>query len=147
MTSEQNPQCLDEHVADCAECQSHTAAIHQVDHLLACSIAVVDADRLTANASFLLRSALEANAADALWRRVIAALTLALAPLPLVLVYDAFLLRAMQSVLASLVPGTVATYVIFSYAALLALLLAGTYAAIPIAMGQATGLKGSRAQG
>lgn len=124
------------HVEECGECQSHRDTLARAAALLASSQVPVDAEQLSQRAMFWLQPALDGNAADAMWRRALTALTLAVAPLPLVLVWDSYLLRLGYAVLQSIMPGTFATYVLVSYSALLTLLFAATYAAIPIALGR-----------
>lgn len=65
------------------------------------------------------------------WRRLAAALLPALLVLPLVVAADVLLLRAAHAVLGTLLPGSLTTYLVGSYAALLAVLVAATFAAIP----------------
>src|SRR5256885_6681376 len=126
----QEHRSLAEHLDECSECRAHSSTLADVAQALDAYPAAVDADRLTAHAMVWLSAAVESNASEALWRRVIGALAVALAPLPLVLAWDAYLLRAAHALLENVMPGPVATYVTISYCALLALLLAGTYAAI-----------------
>ena len=125
-----------EHLAECSDCRSDHARIEALSARLAEGTVVLDASELSRRALTSLAVELESNAAEVLWRRVVTALVLAVAPLPLVLVWDAYLLSGLHSLLHDYVPGPVATYVTFSYTALLALLLAGTYAAIPLSFGR-----------
>ena len=59
---------------------------------------------------------------------------LALLPLPAVLVYNAYLLLLAYDIERTLLGATFATYLVLSDAALLILLFAATYAAIPIVL-------------
>ncbi len=127
---------LSEHLDECHECRSHGTTLDEISIALDADTVPIDGSQLSTDAMVWLTAALENNASEALWRRIIGALVLALAPLPLVLAFDAYLLRAFHALLKSIMPGPVATYVTFSYCALLALLLAGTYAAIPITIGR-----------
>ena len=65
-------------------------------------------------------------------RRLLRALTAALVPLPIILVLDAVIIRGAYRLLAGLLPAAVSLYVVANYAALLALLLALAYGAVPI---------------
>jgi len=49
-----------------------------------------------------------------------------------VLAYDAYLLRLLYGAMRAVVPASLATCLVASYGALLVLLFAGTYAAIPL---------------
>ena len=53
-------------------------------------------------------------------------------PLPLVLLVDVYLVRAAYGMLQTLLPRVLSFYVVFNYAATLTLLLAITYAMVPI---------------
>ena len=66
------------------------------------------------------------------WRKVAVALLLALVPLPVVLAYDAYLLRVAYELISALLPARVAAYLVFGDAAFLLLLFATTYATIPL---------------
>lgn len=66
------------------------------------------------------------------WVAIGRALAVALVPLPLVVLLDATLVRALHGALAVVLPDGLSTYLAFNYAALLALLLALTYAAVPL---------------
>jgi hypothetical protein len=64
---------------------------------------------------------------------------LALLPLPLILAYDAYVLRAAYELLRMLLPSGVALYVLATYTAVVSLLFALTYAAIPVLLAQRAG--------
>lgn len=78
------------------------------------------------------RSDLEHNARRAYARRVARALAAAVVPLPLIAAMAFSTLRHMHSILAEWLPALVADYLVASYAALGVLLIAATYAAIPL---------------
>jgi hypothetical protein len=63
---------------------------------------------------------------------VAAGLLVALAPLPLVLAFNAYLLGAVYAFATLIVPSALAAYLVFSYAAAVLLLLAATYGSIPL---------------
>ncbi len=67
-----------------------------------------------------------------LWRRSARAVAAALVPLPLVLIANALVIRAVYGWLRTLVPAGLSYFLIGNYAALLALLLAAIYGAIPL---------------
>ena len=71
-------------------------------------------------------------ASAAFWRGVVRGVVLALLPLPLVLAYDAYVLRLAYELISALLPSAIALYLVASYAAFVLLLCAATYAAIPL---------------
>jgi hypothetical protein len=123
---------LEAHVAACAECRSAPPSLDGVAALLSAAAVPIDAARLSRLTLTRLQPELARRAVAGLWRKVAAALLLALVPLPAVLAYDAYLLRAAYAVISALLPATLAACVVFSYAAFLVLLFAATYAAIPL---------------
>ena len=72
------------------------------------------------------------RARHAAWRALGRAVAAALVPLPLVLLVDVYVVRAAYGVLQALLPRALSLYVVFNYAATLTLLLAVTYAMVPI---------------
>jgi len=66
------------------------------------------------------------------WLALGRAVAAALVPLPLVLLVDVYLVRAAYGMLQTLLPRVLSFYVVFNYAATLTLLLAITYAMVPI---------------
>ena len=66
------------------------------------------------------------------WRHVVRGVVLALLPLPLVLAYDAYVLRLAYDLISALLPSAIALYLVASYAAFVLFLCAATYAAIPL---------------
>src|SRR5439155_235088 len=72
------------------------------------------------------------NARRAAWPTFALALAAALLPLPAILLLDFYLVRAAFALLTAILPTALGAYLTFNYAATLALLLALTYAAIPI---------------
>lgn len=85
----------------------------------------------------LLRAAVCRQARLLLCRRVAFALAVGSIPLPLVLAYDALVLRVGYDLIRQLLPVEVAAYVVFSYAALCLFLISLTYAAIPVLLAKA----------
>jgi hypothetical protein len=99
----------------------------------------VDTAAMSHNVMALARPVLQQNARAAWRRQVIAALLVATLPLPVVLLYDAYLLRLLYGAIGTLLSTTVAAYVVTTYGAILALLFSLTYAAIPISLARAHG--------
>jgi len=88
------------------------------------------------------RPVLDAKRRHAARRAVAAAVTAALVPLPLILMIDVWALGAMYGWLVRLLPPALSLYLVVNYAAVLALLGALTYGAIPLlAERQARGIR------
>ena len=119
-----------DHVRDCDECGELPA--------IALARALDGAARPQPNPGLAARTAavcaaeLETVRRASFWPRVARSLLPALIPLPLVLAYQAWALGWLHDLLRLLFADGVATWVVGSYAAFLALLFAATYAAIPV---------------
>jgi hypothetical protein len=72
------------------------------------------------------------NARRATWPAVARALAAALVPLPLIAFFDWQIVRTAHAVLSRVLPDALSFYLVFNYTATLVLLLALTYAAVPI---------------
>lgn len=79
-----------------------------------------------------VRSALAERARRTYRRRVAGALAAALLPLPLIVAYDGALLGWLHSLASRVLPEPLPTLAVSGYAGAAALLLAATYAAIPV---------------
>lgn len=123
---------LDTHVAECADCRTAPPPTARIAALLDAQAVGVDAAAMAQRTFTLLQPEIGRLATQAMWRKVVAALLLALLPLPVVLACDAYLLGVAYQVASTLLPATVAAYLIFGYAAFLVLLFATTYATIPL---------------
>lgn len=123
---------LSTHRADCAECQDAPLPIDRIAALLDGPAPNLDAAALSRHTFARLQPELQRRAMMISWRRVGVAVLLSLLPLPLVLAYNAYLLRLAYDLLSILLPATLAAYLVLSYAAFLVLLFATTYAAIPL---------------
>jgi hypothetical protein len=126
------------HRAGCDRCQAERARAEQVSHALAhhqvaapapAADAAFRSRLLAAAAPLLARRAYEARA---LRRRVAWAFTLALLPLPAILYANFKLLLAAHGLLSTLVPPSVSLYLVACLGAGVALLLALSYAAVPV---------------
>ena len=125
---------LREHADDCDDCRSRPLAIDRIDAVLAASRVDVDSAALSRHAFAAARPVLHTAAIPHFWRRVAAVVAVTLVPLPAILAYDTVLLRGLHMVASTLLPGTMATYVVFTYASMWLLLFAASYASIPILM-------------
>jgi hypothetical protein len=122
------------HLAGCARCQvertraeevAHALGRHQVPEPAAGSQARI----LTAAAPLLARRAAEARVLR--WR-VVRAFTLALLPLPAILYANLKVLLAAHALLLRWLPASLSMYVVACLGAGVALLLALSYAAVPV---------------
>lgn len=127
-----NVDALQRHVEECDECRAAPPTIARVATLLNASVVPIDLMALSRRTLLQLQPEVARLGAAVLWRRVAAAVLLAVVPLPAVLAYDAYLLRTLYGLVSALLPATLAAYLIFGYAAFLMLLFGTTYAAIPV---------------
>lgn len=127
-------QALAAHVAQCDECRAAPPPLARLGALLAADTVAIDTAALSRRTLVRLQPELMRLAAPAWWRRVAVAVFLALLPLPVVLAYDAYLLRLLYGVVSALLPPMLATLLVLSYGAFLVLLFAATYAAIPVVL-------------
>jgi hypothetical protein len=134
MKADNRRRRLSEHVAECAECQATPLPLDAVGALLDAAQPDVDVTALSRHTFARLQPELRQRAGAISWRRAAAGVLLALLPLPIVLAYDAYVLQLAYDVLSTLVPRSVAAYLVLSYGAGLLLLFATTYAAIPVLM-------------
>lgn len=125
-------QRLRDHIDGCADCQAAPVPLATLHRILSTGTVLVDAAQLSTRALVHLRPALERNAQRAMWKRAVAAVSVALLPLPMVVAYAAVVLWGVYTLSRTLLPPPVAAYLVGSYAATLALVVAVTYAAIPI---------------
>jgi hypothetical protein len=133
MTSEETKMqaLLEDHAAQCADCQASPLPLGEIEALLASEVPL-DPAALSCQVLDRLRPELAGFAAAVFRRRVAAGLLVALAPLPLVLAFNAYVLSAVYALVALIVPSGLAAYLVLSYAAAVLLLLAATYGSIPL---------------
>lgn len=126
------------HLAGCERCQAERTRAEQVSRALARhavaaptteAAAAFRSRVLAAAAPVLARRATEARA---LRRRVAWAFTLALLPLPVILFANFKLLVAVHGLLVTRLPPSVVLYLVACLGAGVALLLALSYAAVPV---------------
>jgi len=114
------------HLAACPRCSAEQAAVR------ALAAYAVPAPPSPAGVLAAAAPLLALRARRAGWRALGRAVAAALVPLPLVLLVDVYLVRAAYGMLQTLLPRVLSFYVVFNYAATLTLLLAITYAMVPI---------------
>ncbi len=120
------------HAEHCDDCRTAPLPLDRVATLLNAGSVDIESSLLSQRVLAELRPQLQRRAAVVHWRRVVACVLLALVPLPVVLAYDAYVLRVMFDIASVLVPATLAAFLVLSYAAFLVLLFALTYASIPL---------------
>jgi predicted anti-sigma-YlaC factor YlaD len=119
------------HLAGCDECRA-------VERELGALAAALDHEvaepprHATAHVLHAAQPLLARHAQRELWRRSARAVAAALIPLPIVLVANLLFVRTVYVWMESVLPVGVSLFLIGNYAALLALLLAAIYGAIPL---------------
>jgi len=123
------------HLAGCDVCRVAAPAARALSAALAADATPLPPPGLSAR---VLRAAAVPLAAHARrvarpdWWTVGRAVAVALLPLPLVVWFDALLVRGAYRVLTLVLPDALGLYLVGSYAVVLALLLSLTYAAVPL---------------
>lgn len=131
-TSMDVPDALAEHVSECAECAVTPEEAARMRAALGRERLDFDAALLSRRVAEMLAPELARLAARAFRRRVAFYLLLALVPLPLMLAYDAFVLRLVFGLLSTVLPQAVVLYLVASMALSGLLVIASVYAAIPL---------------
>jgi hypothetical protein len=103
-----------------------------LDSLAGVDAGAVDASSWSRRSMTAARPLLAAHARREYRRRVASALVAALVPLPIIAAYDRVFLGWLYGVADSVLPTPLATLAVGGYAATTSLLLALTYAAIPV---------------
>jgi hypothetical protein len=120
------------HAAECDECRRAPLPLEQIVAQLNTAEVEVEAAALSRHTFARLQPELQRRARALAWRRVCVGVVLSLLPLPVVLAYDAYVLSVIYDAVSALLPAAFAAYLVLSYAAMLLLLFALTYAAIPL---------------
>jgi hypothetical protein len=120
------------HLAGCARCRMERADVERVRGVLAAAPEPVPPPGLAARVLRAAAPLLARNARRATWPAVARALVAALLPLPLIAFFDWQIVRTAHAVLSRVLPDALSFYLVFNYTATLVLLLALTYAAVPI---------------
>lgn len=122
------------HASDCDACRSEPLPLEHLAARLSTSAVDIDSTLLSRRVLARLQPELERRAFAASWPRMLRGLLLALLPLPLVVAFDAYFLDLVYGLVSALLPAAFAAYLVVSYGALLVLLFALTYSAIPLLM-------------
>jgi hypothetical protein len=120
------------HLVACARCAAEAVTLRRAAGMLAAGATPVPPAGLTARVVRAADPLLARAARRATWRALAAAIAIALVPLPAILVLDAALVRGTYALLSTVLPHALSVYLVSSYAAVLVVLLALTYAAIPL---------------
>ena len=121
----------DAHVALCAACTASAPALARVREAFAAAAPPEPSPLLAARVRAAARPLLAARRRHAERRALAAAVVAALLPLPLIVLVDVWALQAIYGGLSHFLSPTVSFYLVANYAAVLALLGALTYGAIP----------------
>lgn len=125
---------LGEHAEECGECRATPLPLGELARVLAQQVVAIDAVALSRRVAAALQPELARLASVWFWRRFGRGVLVALLPLPAIVALDAWLLSYVHEWAAAWLPEALATYLVVSYGALLVLLFAATYAAIPLAL-------------
>jgi anti-sigma factor RsiW len=130
------------HLAECDECHANAASVARVEELLAAAPQpVIDTTALSQRLLAVARPELARFVAPPYWQRVAAAVLGGLLPLPFVVVVNVLFLAVFHALLTAAGLATVAAYLVMSYAALLALIIGATYAAVPVLVERSAGAR------
>ncbi len=121
-----------EHVAGCAACRVAVAALADLAAAFASHSVPAPSARLAERVRAEVRPLLAARRRHAARRALVAAVIAALVPLPLIVLVDAWALHLIYDGLSRLLPERLSFYLVVNYAAVLALLGAVTYGAVPL---------------
>jgi hypothetical protein len=120
------------HLATCEACRHDDPTLERLAHALAGHRVVAPSPELEARVLAKAAPLLAARRRHAARWSLAAAVAAALLPLPLILMVDLWALQAIYGGLTRLLPATLSFYLVANYAAVLALLGALTYGAIPL---------------
>jgi len=122
----------DAHVATCDACAVATAALGHLWAAFAADRPPIPPPALAPRVLAAARPLLAARRRHAARRALAAAVAVALLPLPLIVFVDVWVLQMIYGTLTRFFPATLSFYLVVNYAAVLALLGALTYGAIPL---------------
>jgi hypothetical protein len=128
---------LRRHAEQCDECRVAPLPLAELSALLSAPVPVrteVPASRRVLVAAAPL---LAAYAARAYRRHLVSGMVLSLVPLPVVVFFNVYLLREAYALLAGWLPSGIVAWMVVGYGAMLLLLCALTYAALPVLIARA----------
>jgi len=125
------------HARECEECAVQPVVLDRVGALFARMPEPPPAPSLSGRVLAAAVPLLAANAAAAYRRRLVSGVALSLAPFPLLVFFNLYLLREAYALLASWLPVEFAVWLVVGYAAMLLLICALTYASLPVLIARA----------
>ena len=123
---------VEAHLAVCPACRDEAGTVTALRSVLATGRALAPPAALAARVRSAAAPLLARNARAATWRTVGRAVGAAMLPLPIVLLIDGYLVRAIYDTLSAVLPDALSLYFVLNYSVLLALLLTVAYGAIPL---------------
>lgn len=120
------------HLAECEACRADAPAWRRLATTLGAAHGAVPSAALAAHVRAAAAPLLARHARMATWRAVARAVAAAVLPLPLVLLVDGILLRALYEALRAVLPTALSLYFVLNYTTLLAVLLTLAYGAVPL---------------
>jgi hypothetical protein len=124
------------HLEACTRCSEDAGPVRSVAGTLSADAAPPPPPGLAPRVLRAAAPLLAARARRARRRALAVALAVALAPLPLIIAIDVRLAMGGYHLLRSIMPAALSAYLVFNWTATVVLLLALTYAAIPILVDQ-----------
>jgi predicted anti-sigma-YlaC factor YlaD len=123
------------HLQSCPRCRQYESVAGNLARALDTEPAPKPPPGLTTQVLAAAKPLMAAHAAAAQpsgRTQIARAITAALLPLPVIVLVFGFVLRGAYLVLSTIFPTALSTYLVFNYAALLALVITLTYAAVPL---------------
>jgi hypothetical protein len=119
------------HVRACARCAAQAPIVRGVARALEADVVPAPPASLSARTLTAAKPVLARHRRPE-WRPHARAIAAALLPLPLVVTLDAYVARTAYRLLCAVLPSALSTYIVTSWTVTAALLLAATYAAVPL---------------
>jgi hypothetical protein len=123
---------LREHARDCSECTQAPLPLDAISRTLAADEPVLPAPAFSHRVMIAAKPLLSVRARRAYRTQLLRSLLLTLSPLPVIALFDAYMLREAYRALSGWLPAPVVAWVLVGYTAMLLLLCALTYAALPL---------------
>jgi hypothetical protein len=131
------PALLRAHAEQCDDCATQPLPLDGLARVLTEERAVVTPPSLSRRVMVAAVPLLAANAAYAYRKRLIAGVALAVAPFPLLVFFNLYLLREAYELLSQWLPIAFVAWLVIGYAAALLLICALTYASLPLLIARA----------
>ena len=125
------------HAEQCDECSAQPLPLDGLARVLGEQHAVVVPSSLSQRVMAAAVPLLAVNAANAYRKRLIAGVALSVAPFPLLVFFNLYLLREAYELLSHWLPVAFVAWLVIGYAAALLLICALTYASLPLLIARA----------